>query len=364
MQYSGNPNFRHSEKPCIGVLLTNLGSPQAPTPRAVKTYLAEFLSDTRVVELPRLLWLPILHGIILNTRPAKSAKLYQTIWTENGSPLLHNTQLQQQALQKLLDESFGSNKIRVAYAMRYGSPSIESGLDTLIQQGAEKIIVLPLYPQYAGSTTGSTFDALSGALTKLRWVPEIQFINCYHDKPSFIQACVARIKQHWEKNARSEKLVFSFHGLPRAHLDNGDPYFCQCHKTARLLAEALELQEQDYLITFQSRFGKQEWLKPYTDKTLEALPAQGVKSVDVFCPGFASDCLETLEEMAIQNKELFLAAGGTAFNYIEALNNTPEHIKALSKLVSPTIEQWLGAIARDTNVTERQFKHVDQGQHT
>lgn len=363
MKFKGYPHFSHKQSPRLGVLLTNLGSPEAPTPAAIKKYLAEFLSDPRVVELPRILWLPILHGIILNTRPAKSAKLYGTIWTDNGSPLIHNTELQTQALQATLKERFESTAIDVAFAMRYGTPSIEHGVHQLLDSGAEKIIVLPLYPQYAGSTTGSTFDALSRALSKQRWVPEIEFINCYHDHPAYIQACVSRIRNYWETNTRNDKLVFSFHGLPRAHLDNGDPYHCQCHKTARLIAEALELRESDYVLTFQSRFGKQEWLKPYTDKTLESMPSRGVSSVDVFCPGFASDCLETLEEIALQNKEIFFEAGGQSFNYIPALNDSSEHIQALIEIVAPSIEQWLSQSARDTELTQQRFQQVDSIKH-
>lgn len=359
MQFKGTTHFRHSRSPRIGVLLTNLGSPDQPTPRAVKKYLAEFLADPRVVEIPRLLWLPLLHGIILNTRPAKSAKLYKAIWTAEGSPLIHNTRLQQAALQRVLDTNFNAGNIDVEFAMRYGSPSMENGINRLMENGAEKIIVLPLYPQYAGSTTGSTFDAVSQCLRKRRWLPELHFVSSYHDQRGFIHACAARIKAHWQQHTRADKLVLSFHGLPRAHLDNGDPYHCQCYKTARLLAEQLGLEEQDYLVTFQSRFGKQEWLKPYTDQTLTRLPDQGVSSVDVFCPGFASDCLETLEEIAIQNREIFIEAGGKSFSYIEALNDSPEHIQALADIVSPVISQWLPSIDRDTELTERRFQQVN-----
>jgi len=359
MRFKGTSLFRHNQKPRIGVLLTNLGSPDQPTRRAVRKYLAEFLADPRVVEIPRLLWLPILHGIILNTRPSKSARLYQAIWTTEGSPLIHNTRLQKTGLQQLLNAKFDTSSIDVEFAMRYGSPSIDNGLNNLLENGAEKIIVLPLYPQYAGSTTGSTFDAISRYLTKRRWLPELHFVNNYHDLPGFIQACAARIKAHWQQHSRADKLVLSFHGLPRAHLDNGDPYHCQCHKTARLLAEQLDLQEQDYLVTFQSRFGKQEWLKPYTDQTLARLPELGVSSVDVFCPGFASDCLETLEEIAIQNREIFIEAGGKSFSYIEALNDSPEHIEALEEIVSPVIAQWAPSMDRDAELTERRFQRVN-----
>ena len=357
MNYQGQSNFDHSRQPRIGVLLTNLGTPDEPTSSAVRRYLREFLSDTRVVELPRPLWLPILYGFILTTRPARSARLYQKIWTDKGSPLAVYTKAQCDALSQSLQKKYGENAL-VEYAMRYGQPSIESGLNRLIERGAEKIILLPLYPQYAGSTTGSTFDAVAAACKKLRWVPELHYINQYHDHPTYIAACAKQINNHWQQNPRAEKLLLSFHGLPKAHLLNGDPYFCHCHKTARLLAEALDLGEDDYVVTFQSRLGKQEWLKPYTDQTVEALAQQGVKSLDVFCPGFAADCLETLEEIALQNREFFQQAGGESFNYIPALNASAEHIDALQQLLTPIIDYYLPITQRDTQKTSAQYQRL------
>ncbi len=355
MAFSGNPGFKHDSHPRIGVLITNLGTPSEPTAAAVRRYLREFLGDPRVVELPRLLWLPILHGIILNTRPAKSARLYQKIWTENGSPLAHITRQQSEALASRLQQRFGDNCI-VDYAMRYGEPSIAHGLQKLLDAGAEKLVVLPLYPQYAGSTTGSTFDALASYCSALRWVPELHLVNSYHDHSGYINACARRIRDYWAEQGRSQKLLFSFHGLPRAHLENGDPYFCHCHKTARLIAEQLNLAEDDYLLTFQSRLGRQEWLRPYTDQTLEQLGADGLGSIDVFCPGFAADCLETLEEIALQNRQLFLDAGGRQFRYIPALNDMPEHIDALVEILAPILDYYQGLVVRDAQQTDSEYQ--------
>jgi ferrochelatase len=325
----------------IAVLITNLGTPAAPTKKALRRYLKQFLSDTRVVEIPKLIWWPILNGIILNTRPAKSAKLYASIWTEQGSPLLVYTLAQRDALTEKLQQH--GQQLRVACAMRYGEPSIPSVLNELAAQGVEKILVLPLYPQYSSAATGSTYDAISAQLTTSRRVPALRFIDNYHDNPAYITACANQINQYWQQHGRAEKLILSFHGLPKVSADKGDPYYQQCLATTRLIAKELGLADSQYLPTFQSRFGKAEWLQPYTDKTLAELAAQGINSVDVFCPGFAADCLETLEEIQVENKQVFLTAGGQSYNYIAALNAGAEHIDALTSIVEPAIADWLSA---------------------
>ncbi|MCP4407150.1 MAG: ferrochelatase [Gammaproteobacteria bacterium] len=339
MKYRDESKASHNRKSSIGVLLVNLGTPDAPTTTAVRRYLAQFLWDPRVVEIPRILWWPILHLIILNTRPAKSAKLYRKIWTAQGSPLLINSQRQCEAIADRLQQRF-QNRIVVSLAMRYGQPSISEGLEQLYEAGADKLLVLPLYPQYSATTTASTFDALADEMKTRRKLPEIRFVYGYCDEPSYIKALAARIEQGWRYNGRAKLLLLSYHGLPRRCHELGDPYYRECHKTSKLLAELLGLEDTQWRISFQSRLGRLEWLKPYTDKTLEQLPAEGIKSVDVFCPGFAADCLETLEEIAMGNRQRFLAAGGEQFSYIPALNDSAEHIDALTSLILRHIEGW------------------------
>ena len=274
-----------------GILVTNLGSPDAPTPKALRIYLAEFLSDPRIVEIPRIIWLMILHGIILRVRPKKSAKAYQSIWTENGSPLI---QISQQQADKLCEKLKANNhNVEVELAMRYGNPSIESGLEKLRDKGFTRILVFPLYPQYSSPTTGSTFDAVANVLKKWRWVPELHFINGYHTNPFYIESLACSIQEDIDKDGMPQKLVFSYHGMPRQFLDNGDPYHCLCQQTTRLVVEKLGLEKEQYITTFQSRFGKAEWLKPYTDATLESFPENGVKNVAIVSPAFSADCLET-----------------------------------------------------------------------
>jgi len=329
-----------SGKTRVGILLLNLGTPDAPTKSALKRYLREFLSDPRVVELPRLLWWPILHGIILNTRPAKSAAKYAAIWTPEGSPLLAYTAKQAKLLRGHLGEA--GIDAEVDFAMRYGSPSIADALQRLKAKDCERILALPLYPQYSGATTGSAFDGLFQAMTRLRHVPEIRTLARYPDHPGYIGALAAGIKQHWSHHGRPDVLLMSFHGMPQAAIYQGDPYRDDCLLTGHALAQALNLEEKDFRITFQSRFGKAQWLQPYTDKTLQALPAQGVKRVDVVCPGFAADCLETLEEIALEGKAGFLGAGGNEFHYIPALNDSPEWITALADLVRSQMSGWMG----------------------
>ena len=346
MKYKGNSDFSHKQQDKIGVLITNLGTPDAPQKKDLKRYLREFLSDPRVVEVPRLLWWMILNLVILNIRPRRSAKAYRTVWTERGSPLLFHTKDQANALRIKLKQTYGEN-IVVNFAMRYGSPSVDSVIDEMLQQGVRKLLVLPLYPQYCASTTASTFDAVAASLATKRLIPELRFINHYHDFPEYIQAVADKIRQHWEINGRADKLIFTYHGIPKRYLLNGDPYHCECYKTSRLLAENLGLNEKEYLVTFQSRFGREEWLQPYTDKTLIALPEQGVKSVQLVCPGFSADCLETIEEIEVENRDYFLEAGGSRYEYIQALNAESSHIDMMEKLLEQHLHGW--SVSNDTD---------------
>ncbi len=333
--YTSIPYCSHSVV-TTGILLVNLGTPEAPTPAAVRRYLAEFLADPRVTELPRWLWWLILHGIILRFRPGPVAQKYQKIWTAQGSPLLSISQAQVQALQQVLINSSitGSNRaITVALGMRYGNPSIAAGLEQLRQAKARRIIILPLYPQYSSPTTGSTFDAVSTVLKQWRWVPEIHFISHYYDHPAYIQALATHIQNYWHRQGIPDKLLFSFHGVPKRFWLAGDPYSHQCHQTAEWIAHELKLPTARWQVVFQSRFGREEWLRPYTDETLTQLGQAAVKRIDVICPGFAADCLETLEEINEENRQLFLTAGGREFHYIPALNDSPGHIQALWKIL-------------------------------
>ena len=312
----------------VGVLITNLGTPAAPTKEALRPYLKEFLSDPRVVELPRWKWWPILHGIILNVRPAKSAKLYASVWTDKGSPLMTISMDQCAALQAQLGDEYV-----VKLGMRYGQPSIASQLQAFQDAGINKLIVLPLYPQYSGPTTGSTFDALSKEIASWRWMPDLHFINTYHDHPLYIDALCQSIEKHRAAHGEPERWVFSYHGMPQRYLESGDPYYCLCQKTTRLVAEKLGLSQGSYLTSFQSLFGKEEWLKPYTDATLTQLGKEGIKHVAVLCPGFSADCLETIEEIGEENREVFTEAGGETYHYIPALNSDPIHIDMMADLV-------------------------------
>ena len=339
MKYQGSPEFSHQQADKIGVLITNLGTPDAPTPKALHRYLKEFLWDPRVVEVPRLIWWFALHGVILRIRPRRSAKSYATVFTDQGSPLLFHTKAQAESLQSHL-KNFGHDNVIVDFAMRYGNPSMPSVLESMFNKGVRKLLVLPLYPQYSGSTAASTFDAISQDFKKRRWLPDFRFISHYHDFTPFIEAAATRIEHYWAEHGRADKLMFSYHGVPLSYLEKGDPYHCECHKTSRLIAQRLGLNEDEYVTTFQSRFGREEWLKPYTDATLKAYPAQGIKSVQVFCPGFSSDCLETIEEIGEENKHYFLEAGGERYEYISALNSRPEHIEALAALVLENLHGW------------------------
>ena len=340
MKYIGSENFDHDQPARVGVLVTNLGTPSAPARGALRTYLKQFLADPRVVEVPRLLWWFILNGVILNIRPARSAKAYATVWTDEGSPLMVHTQQQADHLKRSLEGIYGEDII-VDFAMRYGSPSIDSVVQNMMQGGVRKLLVLPLYPQYSGPTTGSTFDAIAADFTRRRWLPQLRFVSQYCDHPGYIAALAASIQAHRSEHGTADKLIFSYHGEPRSYLDKGDPYHCQCLKTTRLVAEILGLSEDDYMTCFQSRFGREEWLKPYTDETLKQLPGQGVKSVQLICPGFSADCLETIEEIGIENRDYFLEAGGENYSYIPCLNSNPEHIEALTQIAVENLRGWL-----------------------
>lgn len=319
-----------------GILLVNLGTPDHATPSALKRYLKQFLSDPRVVEAPRLLWWLVLNGVILQFRPKRSAHAYQSVFTEQGSPLLFHTRNQAAALA----EQFKSDDIIVDFAMRYGNPSVSDVTQKMFAAGVGKLLVLPLYPQYSASTTASVMDDFGDLFKKLRCLPDFRFISRYADYTPFIKAAAQHIRLHWQQHDRADKLLFSFHGIPKRYQQNGDPYADECLKTANLIAAELGLTEQEYQVTFQSRFGREEWLQPYTDMTLKALPAQNVKSVQVFCPGFAADCLETLEEINVENRHYFIEAGGERYEYITALNDTPYHIDALSQLLRDNLQGW------------------------
>ena len=338
MPFSPEPPHTHGNAPITGVLLCNLGTPDAPTASAVRRYLREFLSDARVVEIPRLLWLLILHGIILRFRPAKSARKYQSIWTPAGSPLKVWTEKQAKLLQGWLGQR--NHRVTVLPGMRYGSPAITAQLDALKAQGATRILVLPAYPQYSGTTTASVCDAVYAWAQHARTLPELRFVNHYHDDPDYLFALAASVQRHWQKHGEPDQLVMSFHGVPKRTLELGDPYHCECHKTARLLAEKLGIGKDRYTVTFQSRLGRAEWLQPYTEPTLIALAKSGVRRVDVICPGFAADCLETLEEINMECRAAFLLAGGKTFHYIPALNDDPEWITALANITERHLAGW------------------------
>lgn len=312
--------------PKIGVLLANLGTPDEPTPPAVKRYLRQFLSDPRVIDLPKLKWQMILNLFILPKRSPKVAEAYKSIWTKEGSPLLSISRQQQQAVQTYFNET--NQNVVVELGMSYGNPSVESAVDRLIKQGVEKIIVLPLYPQYSSTTTASVFDAFARGLSTQKKVVPFEFIHSYHNDPNYINALAETVDL-----ADDELLLFSFHGIPERYEQEGDFYPTHCKETAKLVAEALNLKDEQWFLSFQSRFGDEVWLQPYTDETLESFPAKGIKKVAVICAGFSADCLETIEEIAEENRENFEKAGGESYRYIPALNATPAHIHTLVKLI-------------------------------
>lgn len=339
----------HSDAPSIqpvqaGVLLVNLGTPTAPTAAAVRPYLAEFLGDQRVIDYPRWLWWLILHGVILRVRPKRSAHAYARIWDERGSPLRYGSEALATALQSALDQQ-QPGTLRVALAMRYGEPSVAHTIDRLQREGVRRLLVLPLYPQYSATSTGSVIDAVADTLKALRWPPELRLINDYHDDPGHIDALAGSIERWWAANGRGEKLLLSFHGIPERYARLGDPYPEQCQATARLLRERLQLSEDELLVSFQSRVGRERWLQPYTDATVRRLAADGVRKLDVACPGFAVDCLETLEEIAMQNRDFFTAAGGETLRYIPALNDSTEQVDSLAALVRRHLQGWPEATA-------------------
>jgi ferrochelatase len=327
-KYQSTPDYEHGSPDFTGVLLVNLGTPDAPTASAVRRFLKAFLSDPRVVEYPRLLWWLILNGVILRIRPSRSAKAYREIWTDDGSPLmLHSQRLTDGVRERLEQRAPGEYKVELA--MTYGEPSITSAIDKLQKAGARRLLILPLYPQYSGTTTASVFDAVTSKLQGMRWVPESRFINQYHDEPGYIRALAASVREYWQQHGRGDHLLFSFHGVPRYTLDKGDPYHCHCQKTGRLVAEELELED-----------GRDEWLRPYTDETVVELAGKGIGRLDVACPGFSADCLETLEEIAMQNAEFFEDAGGESLHYIPALNARDDHIDFLTTLIGQHTHGW------------------------
>ncbi|MDY7576850.1 ferrochelatase [Herbaspirillum sp. RTI4] len=338
MSFRAEPPHVHGRIDQTAILLVNLGTPDAPTTGDVRRYLKQFLSDPRVVEIPRALWWLILNGIILPFRSSRSAAKYASIWTNEGSPLKVHTERQASALQRLCEER--GYRVRVAYAMRYGNPGVPAVLQQLKEEGCERILVLPAYPQYAAATTASIFDAVFAHFASVRNMPELRLVKHYHDSDAYIQALRHSVLAHWEQHGRPDKLVMSFHGVPKRTLLLGDPYHCECYKTARLLAQALELTPQEYMVTFQSRFGKAEWLQPYTAPSLMKLAREGIGRVDVMCPGFTSDCLETLEEISIEARHDFLEAGGKEFHFIPCLNDAPEWIDGLLTIAGEHMQGW------------------------
>jgi ferrochelatase len=328
----------HGQKPRTGVLIVNLGTPEAPTASALRRYLGQFLADRRVVEIPRLVWMPILHGIILRVRPAKSAAKYASIWMKDGSPLRVWTVRQEALLQGWLGEQ--GHQVVVKHAMRYGQPAIDQTLSQMKAEGVNRVLVVPMYPQYSAATTASVMDEVYAWCQRTRWMPELRHINHFHDDAGYLDALAASVRQHWQANGRHRKLVMSFHGMPQRTLMLGDPYHCHCLKTGRLLAERLGLAPEEVVVTFQSRFGSAKWLEPYTEPTLVKLAQSGVDSVDVICPGFVADCIETLEEINMEAREAYLQAGGKAYAYIPCLNDRPEWVRALGQLTLQHLQGW------------------------
>lgn len=337
--FIGNSEFKHGTKLRIGVLLSNLGTPDKPQRKELRAYLKEFLSDPRVIETPKLIWQVILNGIILNTRPQKSAKNYQKVWTDEGSPLLVILNKQKKLTQDLLGKE--NLELEFVVGMRYGNPSIEKGLEELREKNCNKIIVLPMYPHYCAATTGSTFDAVTNTMQKWRWVPSLRFISTYHDHPDYIKALANSIQKHWDKHGKPDKILFSYHGIPKKYFTKGDPYHCLCSKTTRLVREQMGLSEESAMTTFQSRFGPQEWLQPYTDKTVEKLAKDKVEHLQIVAPGFSADCLETIEELDGENREIFEEHGGKKFSYIPCLNDQSDHINLIGALIKNELQGWL-----------------------
>lgn len=338
MKYLGEPDYQHGSNSRLGVLLVNLGTPDSTQVPDVRRYLKQFLSDPRIVELPRPLWWIILNGIILRTRPAKTAEAYQSVWDKKeGSPLLSISKKQTAALHSELSQSLNAH---VVLGMRYGNPSVADALAELRAAKVRRLVILPMYAQYSGSTVASVFDEVYRELSRLRWIPECRFINQFFDEPGYIDALAESVKAHWQQHGKPQELVMSYHGIPQRYRNSGDPYFCQCQATSRLLANKLQLAASEYRVVFQSRFGKEPWLQPYCDETLKSLPGQGIKSINIICPGFSADCLETIEEIDEENREYFIEAGGEDFSYIPALNEQPVHIKMLAGLIERHCKGW------------------------
>ncbi|MEW8507011.1 MAG: ferrochelatase [Candidatus Thiodiazotropha sp.] len=323
----------------LGILLVNLGTPDAPTASAVRRYLAEFLSDPRVVAIPKLIWMLILHGIVLRIRPRIKAEGYQSIWTDEGSPLMVISKRQQAAMKEILQSRL-QGQFHVALAMRYGNPSISKVLHELRRKNIQRLLVLPLYPQYSATTTASIFDAITGELQRWRWIPELRFIQRYHDRTDYIRVLSESIRSYRQQQGDAQKLLFSFHGIPKDYYLAGDPYPDECRATVKGVVENLGLEKDQWHLTFQSRFGAQEWVKPYTMDTLKQWGGEGVESVQVVCPAFSADCLETLEEIAEENRDAFLESGGKRYDYIPALNDSPRHMQMLAELVCSHVSGW------------------------
>jgi protoporphyrin/coproporphyrin ferrochelatase len=338
MSFAREPAPADGSAPSTAILLCNLGTPAAPTTPAVRRYLAEFLHDPRVIEIPRIVWCPILHGIVLRTRPAQSAKRYASVWTPQGSPLTVWTDKQAKLLGGYLGQR--GHRVTVRFAMRYGAPSIASVMDELKAGGARQVLVLPMYPQYCAATTGSVSDAIFAWGKRVRSLPELRFVSRFHDDPRYIDALVKRLMDHWMANGRGEKLVMSFHGMPKRTQTLGDPYFAECMETAHRVALRADVKTENLVVTFQSRLGRAEWLQPYTEPTLVKLAKQGIRKVDVMCPGFVADNLETLEEIAQEARDAFLKAGGTDFNYVPCLNDQHEWMAALTTLALQHMQGW------------------------
>ncbi|MEE8288328.1 MAG: ferrochelatase [Nitrosomonadaceae bacterium] len=357
---SPEPIYQHGSSSRIGILLVNLGTPDAPTPRALRPYLKEFLSNSRVIEIPRWVWWLVLNGVILNTRPKKSAEKYALIWTPEGSPLKVHTERQTRLLLGFIGERIKPVPL-VEYAMSIGNPSISKVLARMKQHRCERILVLPLYPQYAASSTAAALDTVFTQLRKMRNVPAIRTVKHYHDHPGYINALAQNVRDYWKKTGKPDKLVMSFHGVPRFTLDKGDPYHCECQKTGRLLAEALNLGTSQFQICFQSRFGKTEWLKPYTTEILEQLGKQNARRIDVVCPGFVSDCLETLEEIAIEGRTTFVQAGGQEFHYIPCLNERDDWIHVLADIALANLQGWLGLEKSEEEAEQSRQRGIKMG---
>ncbi len=361
--FAGAEDFKHDQPIRIGVMLVNLGTPDDTSVKSVRRYLDEFLSDPRVVEFPRFLWWLVMQLFILRFRPRKVAQAYKTVWRHDGSPLLVYSQAQADALQRVLDGHF-PERYKVALAMRYGKPAIKDVMEEFRQQHCRYLLVIPMFPQYSATTTASVFDEVTRILKSWRMLPQMRMPMHYHDMPAYIEALANSIETSWQENGRGQQLLMSFHGLPQRYHKAGDPYYCECMKTARLLADRLGLEDSAWQAVFQSRFGREPWLQPYLDKTLMSLPESGVRSVDVVCPGFAADCLETLEEVAEQNNEIFVNAGGERFQYIPALNDQAGHIKMLADIVDNETKSWMveQEIYNDPEQTDkRQQRASSQG---